>query len=209
MRCLNLRHSSILALVAVLAACADQPTAPRPDVQGEAAGKIIVNFLAEDRQSARITVTRSGGVFELGPHAVHIPGNVICDPRTSSYGATEWDKPCTPLRDPIDIEAKIVNIGGHEQLYFTPSLRFVPSGKSDRWVWIFMKSSGVVNESAQILWAPSPGAPAIDESLTDPTLTTRYSQRLGMVYRRIKHFSGYQVSLGFSGSADADDDRGH
>lgn len=198
MRCLNSRHSSVLALVAVLAACADQPTAPKPDVPSEAAGKIIVNFIAADRQSARFTVTPGGGVFELGDHAVHIPGNAICDPRTSSYGPTEWDEPCTPLREAIAIEARIVNVRGHEQLYFTPSLRFVPHGKSSRWVWIFMKSSGDLDESSRILWAPFPGATPIDESLTDPTLRTRYSEKLGMVYRRIKHFSGYQVSLGYA-----------
>ena len=38
--------------------------------------------------------------------------------------------------------------------------------------------------------------PGIDESLTDPTLKTYALRSYGMLYRRVKHFSGYQVSAG-------------
>ena len=42
------------------------------------------------------------------------------------------------------------------------------------------------------------GVPGIDEALTDGTLKTKWDRHLGGVYRRIKHFSGYNVYSGRS-----------
>src|SRR5512145_969574 len=55
---------------------------PRPDV--------IVHHVADDSASAEFTVTSTGGVFALGPHAIYFPPNSICA-QGSSYGPTEWD----------------------------------------------------------------------------------------------------------------------
>jgi hypothetical protein len=48
-----------------------------------------------------------------------------------------------------------------------------------------------------ILWSPAIGVPGIDESLLDETLKTKWDKKRGGVYRRIEHFSGYNVWSGF------------
>jgi hypothetical protein len=53
-----------------------------------------------------------------------------------------------------------------------------------------------------ILWSPAIGVPGIDESLLDQTLETKSDKKRGGVYRRIKHFSGYNVYSGYKGTAE-------
>jgi len=60
--------------------------------------------------------------------------------------------------------------------------------------------SAQYNESLSILWSPAIGIPGIDESLEDPTQRTYVAG--GYAYRRIKHFSGYNVTSGRSASDD-------
>jgi hypothetical protein len=58
------------------------------------------------------------------------------------------------------------------------------------------------NGSLSILWSPAIGVPGIDESLEDPSLRTYVSPWSGYAYRRIKHFSGYNVTSGRSATTD-------
>ena len=185
-----------IALTAVFAACGDSTVSPTaPAVENGPRFTVTIDNMATDLSSADFTVTSTGGVFRMGPHAVYFPGQSICDPATSTYGLTEWDKPCNAAINPVRIHAELRTVGGYEWVEFTPALRFVPG----KWVMIYMHSAALAsgqNAPLKILWAPVTGALGIDESLTDPTLLTRTWPTYGIVYRRIKHFSGYQVSAG-------------
>jgi len=185
--------------------CGDETTAPESSASVEESPyfKVIPTY-APDRKSADIIVEPSGGVFVLGIHAIYFPAGAICDPETSSYGVTEWDKPCTPITKPIQIHAELREQGGRSWIDFTPSLRFVPSEDEDRWVYLFMKTDAALGKqlaqknAPPILWSPAIGMPGIDESILDRTLKTKWDKRLGGVYRRIEHFSGYNVYTGRS-----------
>lgn len=164
--------------------------------------RVTIDRMAPDSTSADFTVTSTGGTFRIGPHAIYFPPRSICNPTVSSYGPTEWDKPCVVQNAPIQIHAEVRKIDGREMVDFTPALRFVPAREASSWVWIWMRSSELENDATKalnafnILWSPSMGAEGVDESLADPTLKTRVWPYGGVVYRRIKHFSGYQVSMG-------------
>src|SRR5437868_4642731 len=79
------------------------------------------------------TVPQTGGAawaLVAGQHRLIFGDGVgsICDPATSSYGPTEWDKPCTPATRPITITAKVWRTAlGRVQVDFSPALRFVPT----------------------------------------------------------------------------------
>jgi hypothetical protein len=60
--------------------------------------------------------------------------------------------------------------------------------------------AALINRSLNILWSPAIGVPGIDESLEDPSLRTYVLG--GYAYRRIKHFSGYNVTSGRSAGLD-------
>lgn len=185
-----------IALTAALAACGDStglPTAPA--AENGPRFTVTIDNMASDLSSADFTVTSTGGVFQMGPHALYFPDQSICDPATSTYGMSEWDQPCQVALNPVKIHAELRTVDGYEWVEFSPALRFVP----DKWVMIYMHASALRSappSSLDILWSPESGMPGIDESLTDPTLRTYSLPSYGVLYRRVKHFSGYQVSAG-------------
>jgi hypothetical protein len=84
----------------------------------------------------------------------------------------------------------------------------VPTDDPAQYVWILMKSEGLQNADPAdtatlthygILYAPGIGEELIDESVGDSTLTTYLYLPSGIAYRRIKHFSGYNVTFGLAG----------
>ena len=192
-----------LATTAGLAACSGDATAPA-DATPTPQFKVVVNNMAPDSTSADFTVTQGGGTFQIGPHAIYFPPSSICDPVTSGYGLALWDTPCTTLNRPVHIHADVRKVGGLAFVNFSPELRFAPTRNASGWVWIWMRApidrsadTDSLKQTFNILWSPAPGLPGIDESLADPTLKTRVLVSQGLVYRRIKHFSGYQISVGF------------
>jgi hypothetical protein len=222
----SVRVTSPLLVSVLLAACGDGALAPdreptRFDGQLPNA-KITVTFMAPDSTSADFTVTQTGGWFQLGKHAIFFPKRAICDPERSTYGPKEWDKPCVVLTRPVNVHAEIRKLNDYEWVDFTPALRFVPSKKPHESVWLYLRTPAAVGidddqEDAgdegetvkpTILWSPAIGQPGIDESPTDPSVKTFVYEQYGIAYRRIKHFSGYNVYAGriASHESEYDDD---
>lgn len=150
--------------------------------------------------------------MRLGDHRIYFPAGSICDPAVSSYGPTEWDRPCQPLRRYITISATWWTDAatGHPRIEFQPALRFVPTSDMSKWVTLTLKdpsaSSTRPGQSLVIAWRDASGN-WVDESLTDATLRTTVDPSSGSVSRRIKHFSGYMVSAGRSGVVEVDEMR--
>lgn len=158
---------------------------------------------APDSLSADIVVTPTGGTFIIGAHAIRFPANSICDP-TSSYGESEWDRECSPASGDLNFHVEVRRDStGRSWMDFTPSVRFVPTDSADQYVVIFMNtqesSEAIEQQRPPILWAQALGADGVDEAATDSTLRTQQIPGTGIVYRRIKHFSGYQVGLEVAG----------
>lgn len=215
-----------IASIALLAACSDStaPTAtpkltrpalvapvPAPEAVVNA---IHVNVMRKTADSifAEFTVDKNGGWFIAGYHGVYFPPNSICEPSTSSYGVGTWDTPCQPARGKVTIHARAgLRSNGRGWIVFEEDLRFVPSSNPDKWVRLYMYSDeirgnrpvdAVLKEKAyQISWVPSRDADPVDESLDDATLATQVLWGTGLVTRRVKHFSGYQVTNGITEEA--------
>ena len=194
---LSLRWFSLSVAFAGLVACAGDATAPSASSSSEA--NLKINTIRKTATSADISVTSSGGFFVLGKHAIRFPRKSICDP-SSSYGITEWDKPCEPAKGPVNFHVELVSANGREWLHFTPEVRFVPTNRVSEYVMLYMRVDGLTRELSeddlQILWSPAIGVPGIDESIADPTLRTLVSYGTGIVSRRVKHFSTFSVRDG-------------
>lgn len=201
----SLMRLTSIAAVALLAACsaADQVAAPKVNRVAMPAGApsmdVIVNAVAPDSLSADFTVTPTGGMFVLGAHAVYFPDHAICDPATSGYGPDLWDAPCTPLDQPISFHAEVrKDSTGRSWVDFTPAVRFVPTTDPNKTVWMMMKAGTDITadnyKNFGMQWLPS-GLPnqTVDESLTDSTLRSFVDLQKDIVFRRVKHFSGYMV----------------
>jgi hypothetical protein len=202
-----LSRLALLSLVASVVACNDGVTAPRRATlpKGAPSLDVIVNSMSDDSTSADFTVTPTGGVFVIGKHAVKFAPNSICNPETSSYGPTEWDQPCDALTTDIQIHAEVRSLDGRTWVDFSPALRFVPTEDSENFVWIMMKSDVAATaplSAMSVLWAPSIGAEGVNEAATDSTLRTYVWRAGGIAFRRIKHFSGYNIADGVISDAD-------
>ena len=210
MRSFNWKTVSTLVTMMAVAGCQESVSAPQGGSAAPAsmtlapAGspQLSLGGKAEASDDVDFTVTPNGGVFLLGKHAVVFPARSICDPSVSSYGPGTWDDPCVPLKGAIKIHASIRTAKLGTWIDFSPALRFVPSDDPRSWVYIYMYMPGAIDASDlskfAIHWAPAIGASAVNEAAADPSLRTYVDTKTGVAMRRIKHYSGYQTSMGVS-----------
>ncbi len=141
--------------------------------------------------------------FAVAPaHKIFFPNNTICDPATSSYGPTAWDEPCTKLTAPIEVTARAYTTPeGYPRVDFMPALRFSHKGNLSVTLWLKDRSTDPA-QFFTVLYCPD--APAgttavcVDESEADRKQSTHADRSRGLLYRRLKHFSGYTVGVGRS-----------
>lgn len=211
MRRTNWKTVSTLVTMLVIAGCTDSVVTSPEATSGSTAPMMMaptgspqlsLGGASSGNTSADFTVGPQGGTFFIGNNAVVFPAKAICDPALSSYGPGTWDSPCEALSKPITIHAEVRTAKLGTWVDFTPALRFAPSTQSQKWVYLYMYTPGVIGATDiskfGILYAPSLGAKGIDEAALDPTVKTYVDSWGGLTMRRIKHFSGY---LGSSGKA--------
>ncbi|CAN5912321.1 hypothetical protein BH11GEM2_BH11GEM2_36160 [soil metagenome] len=131
--------------------------------------------------------------FALGPNHLDIPADGVCNLVTSGYGAAYWDQPCTPQVAPVTLTVVIANAASdHPSINFFPAMRFNPS----KTVRLFMYAPHVTPTDAKnwlMSYCPDLGA-CFDESRNDTSLATVVDYQRDMLFRRVKHFSGYTVA---------------
>ena len=205
MRRLNVRRKFIIATgvvahLVLLAACGDGPSglagAPAVGAPELRAARGPGSGVSE----AVLTVkTDEWQAFSLPDgHRIAFPARAICDLGASSYGPGEWDQPCVPQTGRVTIVVRAwTDDAGHPQLDFTPRMRFNPAAGSVVLKMRDRSASGARADLA-ILFCPDGAEACVDESLTDPTLTTFFTPRGQVYWRRVKHFSGYNITSGRS-----------
>jgi hypothetical protein len=131
----------------------------------------------------------------FGEHSLWLPAHSVCDPTTSSYGMGTWNDACAPLTTSITITAKVRSAsGGLPRVDFEPALRFNPATATYLTLTVKGKQAKEAAEMRVLYCPTSSSKDCVDEALTDPTLKTVLDRSMKMVYRRIKHFSGYLVA---------------
>lgn len=190
-------------VVVASSACSTDATSPLPLAAPEGAGlsKGSSNLQAAPYDAARnddyvFTIDpRRDNYLTFGDHSLWLPANSVCDPATSGYGIGTWDLACSPLATSITITANVRSTsGGLPRVDFEPAIRFNP----DRAAYLTFTVNGRRAKDAaemRILYCPtSASKDCVDEALADPSLETVLNRPMKMVYRRIKHFSGYLVA---------------
>ena len=194
---------AISGVVVASSACSTDATSPLPFAAPESAGfqkggvkppKELKDTTEEADYSFRIDPRRDN-LLQFGEHSLWMPARSVCDPATSGYGIGLWDSPCSPLTTAVTITVKVRGAsGGLPRVDFQPALRFSP----DRAAYLTFSVKGKQAKDAAamgILYCPTNSAKdCIDEALIDPSLQTVLDRPNHLVYRRIKHFSGYLVA---------------
>jgi hypothetical protein len=209
------RHRlSLLAVAGVLVALACSDTsvgpssAPRLRPGGPLARTFPVTARADAPEIYSFDITQAGGTIALGDRfTLNIPANAVCDPSTSSYGMGHWDEDCVPIDRSIKVNAKIWVSDTRVIVDFSPSLRFVPSAvvtiSTDLFAPILAgrvdlaEKPGALSQY-ELLYSADGGKERIREPgfLKDPSLRTHIDLVTGLVWRRLKHFSGYVGTFG-------------
>ena len=137
-----------------------------------------------------------------GGHKIYFSKGAICDPATSGYGVDTWETACQRATRSVTITARSwLDSAGHPFVEFSPALRFNPD--DERPVWLVLVDKKTAREEGiTIGYCTENDNPAscVDESLTDSELVTFRDPKKGYLYRRIKHFSGYNITAGYSSS---------
>ncbi|MGZ8455944.1 MAG: hypothetical protein ACXWZ4_05040 [Gemmatirosa sp.] len=142
----------------------------------------------------------------VGAHKIALPTNAVCDPATSGYGPTTWDKPCAALSKTMTFQVKAwTDAAGHPRVRFSPDVRFVPT----KTVTLYLYDRAAVADPAfRFMWCPTGATYCVDESRTDASLRPKRDAAGGFLFGRIKHFSGYNVVVDRDGDGIPDDEGG-
>lgn len=192
---------SVLVGALILGACSGEVSSPAKANSKTLQGTSM--YAPTDAEKALIGVTdgtysvtfdpTKDESFALGPNHLDIPANAVCNLVTSGYGASYWDKPCDPQQLPVTLSVVIANAASdHPSINFYPAMRFNPS----KAVQLFMYAPNVTPTDAKnwlMSYCPDLGG-CFDESLTDASLSTVIDYKSDMLFRRVKHFSGYTVA---------------
>ena len=193
------------AATLVLAACSETPTqvkaaktAVRMPAPTKTAFAIVSHQVAGDTAVSLITLdTEQEDSFLLPDGAkITFPAHSVCDVATTSYGPGEWDNACAPQQTNANISVRAwVDSAGHPRLDFSPRMRFNPAAGP---VVISMVTTNPAGTSLGINYCPDGADSCIDESLADSDLLTWHQPETGTYFRRVKHFSGYNIAAGRS-----------
>jgi hypothetical protein len=194
---------AISGVVVASSACSTDATAPLPFAAPESAGfskgpskpQDVSSDGADDDSYSFTIDPRRDNYLTFGEHSLWLPANSVCDPATSGYGMGTWNLPCSPLASRITLTARIRSTSrGLPRVDLQPAIRFNPQHAVILNFFVKGKKAKDAAEM-QILYCPSSATKdCVDEALTDPTLETVLNRPMKLVYRRIKHFSGYLVA---------------
>jgi hypothetical protein len=195
------RVSTLTALALMgmlLAGCAGDTIAPRA-AQHQSQLRTSP-FVPTDAQKALVGVSDGTYSFvidpsqaqslSLGASHLDIPANAVCDLANSSYGAGRWEESCAPQTDTFTIRAVVRNAASdHPSVDFEPALRFSPDKQVGLYLWV--TNDATLDASRVVKYCNANGC--VDESVDDPSLESSVDLENRVVFRRIKHFSGYVV----------------
>jgi hypothetical protein len=163
------------------------PTAAQKALVGVSDG--TYSFVIDPSQTQSLT---------LGASHLDIPANAVCDLASSSYGPDHWNEDCALQTDTFTVTAVVRNAAtDHPSVDFEPALRFSPDKNVN--LFLYVTDDATLDASRVVKYCNANGC--VDESIADPSLLSNVDLANRVVFRRIKHFSGYFVS-GFVESAE-------
>lgn len=133
---------------------------------------------------------------KLNKSRIVIPAGAICDPSTSGYGASYWAKPCKTATTNITFTVRSwTGRDGMPKVAFSPDVRFVPT----QTVLLYISTGATTTGPSPVVqWCTSNMTGCVNEATTDPTLTATFDPFSYSVWRRVKHLSGYNITVGKS-----------
>jgi hypothetical protein len=192
------RVSTLTALVlstVLLAGCAGDSIAPSKVQTSQvrtspfvptAAQKALVG-VADGVYEFQIDPTKNE-TLALGASRLEIPADAVCDIDASTYGPEHWDSSCARQQQKFTITAVVRNAAtDHPSVDFEPALRFNPDKNVN--LYLYVTDQATLDASRVVEYCNAEGC--VDESIADPSVASSVDLENRVVFRRVKHFSGY------------------
>lgn len=198
------------AVTVLAVGCHDAVVEPNRSINDQGASAALKSGLHEQTLIGTLQLSPNGGTYHVGDFDVVIPAGAVCDPRTAKYGPKHWDDDCTPATRSVTVNVVAETRQGHVSVDFQPDLRFRPSAGEVRLQTSAFRTLLTSDQARSlsptssyfsqyvIYYVPTGKSDRIDEvqSTGDASLTTHVDLRTGLVWRRVKHFSGYITQSG-------------
>lgn len=182
------RWTSLAAVFGLLAACSDAPTAAKP--MGEAAVTHEFEFSKVLSATTFDIVPGQATLVSVDGNLVYVPADALCA-AGSGYGRDMFDKPCARETQRQSFGMIIgIDLNGNPLVSFNRDVRFSP----DKAAYVVLKAGATANRGTAIKWWDPAQLRWVDEGAYDSQQKTYWSSNL--VWRRLKHFSGYNVTVG-------------
>ncbi|WP_284351740.1 hypothetical protein [Roseisolibacter agri] len=188
-----------VAALSLLAACSDAPTVPTSSRLAPADAPSLASYTIADTTVSTFDYNPllSYDLSLGGGDRLSVPAGSVCDPNLSGYGPSLWDAPCVPQLLPLQFTVRTWRDGtGRPRMVVTPDVRFVPGSNV---VLRFKDDVAAAGGKSVIVWCPTGALTCVNEGLQDASMITKSNPNNGFVYRRLKHFSGYNVVVDRSG----------
>ena len=185
----------------MLAGCAGDATSPSAAQPKTLSAFRTSPFVPTDAQRALVGVADGTYTYQIDPSqaqsltfgASHldIPANAVCDLATSSYGMGTWNDSCATQTEPFTITAVVRNAAtDHPSVEFQPALRFNPQANVN--LYLYVTDQATLNNTKVMYYCNE--TECVNEAQADADLTSNVDVENKVVFRRIKHFSGYVVA---------------
>jgi hypothetical protein len=184
------RFTLLLTTAFLLAACAGDVTTPTATKLAPThVTKALVG--AVDGVYTFTVDPNSSQTVSFGKSYVSFPAGSICALGTSSYGPSTWNDSCVAETGPVTITATVRNAQtNNPSVDFEPAMRFSPATTVQ--LYLYVTNAATLSNMTVMRYCSATGC--VDESITDASLQTSIDATQGLVFRRIKHFSGYVVN---------------
>ena len=199
----------VAASILAAFACNDANLDPRPAAPRAATSRPVLDRggipNADAPESYEFDIDTAASTISLGDRfTLSFPANAVCDPSSSSYGVGHWNDDCVPTARSVNVHAKIWQRDGRVYVDFSPALRFAPSANvtiSTTLLASMLAGRADLAATPRMLhgyalqYSPD-GSSRVNEvaTLGDSSLLTHIDLQTGLVWRRIKHFSGYVIA---------------
>jgi hypothetical protein len=220
-RAMRNRNYNIIATAAItvlLAACGENSLTPVETPRATPVSRapsfdiqVSTGLASGETRQADFVISPSGSSIAVeGFATLSFPANSVCDPAVSTYGAQYWDDACVTITAPLTVHVTYGSVNGTLGFDFSPALRFAPASNQAGWVTIstdvfaqailankdyYASHKADLNVLA-FYYATSLTATRERDWDQDKSMKTRVDMNTGRVWRRIKHFSGYNIQTG-------------
>ena len=188
-----LRWAGLASAIALVAACSDAPTAAPTAVAATGDLAFAKGGNGKSTVASKVFTVVPGQPLQvaLGNFTLYMQANAVCA-QNQGYGREFWNQPCVLEKTPVNFTAIWTVKDGEGSLTFNRDIRFSPSAR----VYLSVKATGKWKNTDAILWLEGEGAKAhwVDEGTYDRDMRTYRANGGTLLWRRLKHFSGYNIN---------------